>query len=176
MATATHIPVSEYLATSYRPDRDYIDGEVRERNLSERPHAALQGVLFALFHANRKAWKVTPLLEQRVQVKTERYRVPDVCVLAKSDPITPIVMTAPMICIEILSPADSLPETQLRADDYEEMGVGSVWAFDPIRKCVWTMNTNGLFKVGETELTVPGTPIRIVLADVFVELDEIQSA
>jgi len=176
MATATHIPVSEYLATSYRPDRDYIDGEVRERNLGERPHAVLQGILFALFHTTRKAWGVTPLLEQRVQVKTERYRVPDLCVLAKSDPITPIVMTAPMICIEILSPGDTLPEMQLRADDYEEMGVGYVWAFDPLRKRVWTMNTNGLLKVREAELTVPGTPIRIVLADVFAELDEIQSA
>jgi len=176
MATATHIPVSEYLATSYRPDRDYIDGEVRERNLGERPHAVLQGILFALFHTNRKAWGVTPLLEQRVQVKKERYRVPDLCVLAKSDPITPIVMTAPMICIEILSPDDTLPEMQLRADDYEEMGVGYVWALDPVRKRVWTMNTNGLLKVREAELAVPGTPIRIVLADVFAELDEIQSA
>ena len=33
MSTATLIPVEEYLSTSYRPDRDYIDGEVRERNV-----------------------------------------------------------------------------------------------------------------------------------------------
>ena len=26
MATATHIPLSEYLQTSYRPDREFIDG------------------------------------------------------------------------------------------------------------------------------------------------------
>ena len=28
MASATQIPVSEYLQTTYRPDREYIDGEV----------------------------------------------------------------------------------------------------------------------------------------------------
>jgi hypothetical protein len=33
MATAGVIPVSEYLRTTYRPDRDYIDGELKERNV-----------------------------------------------------------------------------------------------------------------------------------------------
>ena len=40
MATA-RIPVSEYLATVYRPDGDYIDGEVLERNLGEQAHSLL---------------------------------------------------------------------------------------------------------------------------------------
>jgi hypothetical protein len=32
MATIAHISLSEYLDTSYRPDREYVDGEIRERN------------------------------------------------------------------------------------------------------------------------------------------------
>jgi hypothetical protein len=37
MAAATPLPisVSEYLHTSYRPDCDYVDGVVEERNLGE---------------------------------------------------------------------------------------------------------------------------------------------
>jgi hypothetical protein len=31
MAAATQISVTGYLNTTYRPDRDYVDGEVRER-------------------------------------------------------------------------------------------------------------------------------------------------
>ena len=31
MATATQVPLSEYLHTSYEPDCEWIDGEVRER-------------------------------------------------------------------------------------------------------------------------------------------------
>jgi hypothetical protein len=42
MATAALIPVSEYLATTYRPACDYIDGEVKERNVGRQFHAALQ--------------------------------------------------------------------------------------------------------------------------------------
>jgi hypothetical protein len=35
MAATTQIPLSEYLATSYRPDREYVDGEIRERNVGK---------------------------------------------------------------------------------------------------------------------------------------------
>ena len=34
--------LSEYLRTSYHSDRDYVDGEVQERNLGEFDHAAVQ--------------------------------------------------------------------------------------------------------------------------------------
>ncbi len=32
---ARNVPISEYLDSVYRPDCEYIDGEVRERNLGE---------------------------------------------------------------------------------------------------------------------------------------------
>lgn len=44
MASSTLIPVHEYLSTTYRPDVDYIDGELRERNMGEQPHAHLQSI------------------------------------------------------------------------------------------------------------------------------------
>ena len=42
MAAAVQISVAEYLNTSYRPDCDYVDGEVRERNLGELDHSSTQ--------------------------------------------------------------------------------------------------------------------------------------
>ena len=41
MATTT-IPLSEYLATTYRPDCDYVDGEIQERNFGELDHGSVQ--------------------------------------------------------------------------------------------------------------------------------------
>ncbi len=35
LASATTIPITEYLETSYRPDREYVDGELRERNVGK---------------------------------------------------------------------------------------------------------------------------------------------
>jgi hypothetical protein len=41
--TLSHlISVEEYLNTTYRPDVDYVDGEIEERNLGEFDHADLQ--------------------------------------------------------------------------------------------------------------------------------------
>jgi len=44
MSTATAVSLSEYLNTSYRPDCDYLDGELLERNGGERDHSRLQGL------------------------------------------------------------------------------------------------------------------------------------
>ncbi len=38
------IPVEEYLQTSYRPDVDYIDGELIDRNVGEWNHGRLLGL------------------------------------------------------------------------------------------------------------------------------------
>lgn len=174
MASTTLIPVSKYLSTTYRPDRDYIDGELRERNLGERPHALLQGILFAIFHANRNAWGVIALPEQRVQTSATHFRIPDVCVLRRSDPADAIVRVAPLICIEVLSPTDTLSEMQSRVDDYMGMGVEHIWIVDPSNRHAYIASRRGFLEPEERLLIVPYTPIRISLADVFAEFDELQ--
>jgi hypothetical protein len=51
MATAA-ISVREYLATSWSPDREHVDGEVVQRNLGEKDHSALQPGLWAELDRN----------------------------------------------------------------------------------------------------------------------------
>ena len=41
MASGSLVSVREYLSTSYRPDCDYIDGVVLERNVGEKDHSRL---------------------------------------------------------------------------------------------------------------------------------------
>lgn len=36
------VSVEEYLNTVYRPDCDYVDGELVDRNVGEKDHAKLQ--------------------------------------------------------------------------------------------------------------------------------------
>ena len=69
------ISVEEYLATVYRPDCDYVDGHVEERNLGERDHSNLQMVVSAYLFARRKRWGIQVYPAQRVQVKPARFRV-----------------------------------------------------------------------------------------------------
>jgi hypothetical protein len=42
MATGVLVSEEEYPRTSYRPDCDYVDGEVVERNLGEYEHGSTQ--------------------------------------------------------------------------------------------------------------------------------------
>jgi hypothetical protein len=41
--------LAEYLSTTYHPDRDYVDGELQERNVGEFEHAAIQAFLTSWF-------------------------------------------------------------------------------------------------------------------------------
>ncbi len=77
-------------------------------------------------------WQIRALPEQRVQVTTTRYRIPDVCVLRRSDPKDPIIARPPLLCIEVLSRDDTVRELQERVNDYSAMGVPHVWAVDPL--------------------------------------------
>src|SRR6202163_2378234 len=130
MATGSLVSVHEYLTTSYRPDCDYVDGMVLERNLGEYDHARLQGEAFAYFHARQKEWGLRAVPEQRVQVSPTRFRVPDVCVV-KGEPSEQIFRTPPFICIEILSKDDRLSSMQDRIADYLNFSVRYVWVIDP---------------------------------------------
>jgi len=54
------VSVREYLTTSYRPDCDYVDGRIEERNGGEFDHGYLQALLAASFMNNRDAWGCEP--------------------------------------------------------------------------------------------------------------------
>jgi Uma2 family endonuclease len=172
MATPVLIPVREYLSTTYRPDRDYIDGELKERNVGEQPHAHVQGIIYALFRENRKAWGVRPLPEQRLQISSSRYRIPDVCVIRNTDSKEAVITFAPLLCVEILSADDSLRGLQERVDDYFALGVKRTWVIDPWKRVGYHASVGGFLQPEDGILRVEGTQIQISLADVFAEMDE----
>ena len=72
MTPALLVSVEEYLATSYRPDCDYVDGRIEERNLGEFDHSRLQTAMAIYFGTRQKEWGITVVVEQRVQVKHPR--------------------------------------------------------------------------------------------------------
>ena len=61
MSGITSISVSEYLRSSYSPDRDFVDGRVEERNLGEHDHAAVQAALVLWFGQRQDEWNIEVL-------------------------------------------------------------------------------------------------------------------
>src|ERR1035437_9123393 len=85
MATSSLVSVDQYLTTSYRPDCDYVDGVLLERNVGEFDHGRLQTALAAFYYNHRRQCRVHASTEQRVQVAPARFRIPDVCVSAEAE-------------------------------------------------------------------------------------------
>jgi Uma2 family endonuclease len=171
MATATLISVEEYLATSYSPDVELIDGQLVERNLGEYDHANLQTALAAWIRNRRREWGVRVVVEQRIRVAAKRYRIPDVCIISRDQPIEPVFTRPPLVCIEILSKDDTLRSLEDKVDDYIAVGVGNIWVLDPVKRRAYVC-TKGCFKEPEAGiLAIPGSPIQIPLKDLFADLD-----
>ena len=85
MSTATQLPVSDYLRTSYSPDCDYVDGELQERNLGELDHAEVQTALAHWFRSHDKEWSIRAFTELRMQISPTRFRVADVCLIPRDE-------------------------------------------------------------------------------------------
>jgi Uma2 family endonuclease len=167
MATALHIPLKDYLGTSFRPDREYVDGEVRERTVGKYEHARVQALLAAWFGNREKEWEIAGAIAPRLHVSASRIRVPDLVVLTAGT--QPDVLTEPpLLVIEILSPEDTYSDTQERAQDYRAMGVGTVWIIDP--KTRTGRMCSGPEWVESSRLEVKGTPLHVILPDIFSQI------
>lgn len=166
------VTVEEYLRTSYRPDCDYVDGRIEERNVGEYDHGLLQTLLAYLFMTHRAEWSIRVVTDVRTQVSERRFRVPDISVLRADAPKEQILTHPALIAIEILSPEDRLSRFQQRIEDYLRFGVEHIWIFDPERRAVYTASESGLHPVRSDRLTVPGTPICVVIGELFAELDK----
>jgi len=172
MATSALISVREYLATTYRPDRDYVDGEAQERNLGERDHGDIQLAVAMMLNSMRYEWQIHVVPELRVQVSAERFRVPDICVLSADAPREQVVRQAPLLCIEILSPEDTLSRMRDRIHDFIGMGVRQVWLLDPKTRTAIVCDGVTMREQVEGEITLPGTSVVLDLKKVFSVLDE----
>ncbi len=128
---STAIPVEVYLRSSYEPDAEYVDGEIEERPVGEYDHAAWQAALVVYFRPHTLDWNIRVQPELRVQVAATRFRVPDITVLDRDEPIEQIVTQPPIAVFEVLSPDDVMARMLTKLADYERMGIPGIFVIDP---------------------------------------------
>ena len=163
--------VREYLRTSWSPDREFVEGRIEERNLGEKEHSIIQRLSNGIFLREAREWGVKVFPELRTQTKTRNFRVPDVLVALAEEKFERYITRPPLIAIEILSPEDTLTAMQEKAAEYGSFGVEHIWIIDPEPRIAYRYAEAALEEVRTGELSVPGTPIRVVLAEMFAELD-----
>src|SRR5438552_13515888 len=168
MASTTLVSVSEYLRSSYRPDCDFVEGKLEERNVGEHDHAALQAALILWFGQHQEEWNIEVLPEQRIQISPTRFRVPDICLVSLDQPVEQILTKPPLACIEILSPEDTLRRMQDRIEDYRQFGVESIWILDPATQLGYDCRPSGWLNA--TEFEISNTLIRLSLPQIFARM------
>jgi Uma2 family endonuclease len=171
MATAALVSVREYLDTSYRPDREMLEGQLIERNVGEYDHSNLQGALVTWLRGHQREWNIRVLPEQRIQVSATRFRVPDVCVISREQELEPVFTRPPLICIEVLSKDDTLRSIQDRVDDYRAFGVPHIWVLDPVKRRAYVCMLGDFREPAGEVLEVARSSIRVPLRDLFADLD-----
>ena len=170
MSASTLISPEEYLATSYDPDCDYVDGELVERNVGELDHSGLQGIIFAMLYNQRRKVGIYVFPELRVQVSPTRYRIPDLTVITHKCKGR-ILREPPFLCIEILSPEDRMSRMETKIDDYLAFGVKYIWVIDPASKTAWTYTSEGK-RESTLVLATRNPDITLSLDELFAELRE----
>jgi Uma2 family endonuclease len=180
MATAPAQPavsVDEYLESSYRPDREYVDGYLVERSVPTFLHSLLQALLIAYFRQYEKEYKFKVLPELRTQIiEGARYRIPDVSLCATPTRMRKIMDETPLAVIEILSPGDTMAETLARFRDYQSLGVLHIIQMDPESRTAHKYEDGSLIQTAFNGLRLQHTIIPFdserLFADLRREVDE----
>jgi len=80
------------------------------------------------------------LISMRLRVAPGRIRVADVVVVELPLPEEEVFTSPPWLCVEIMSPDDTMSSMQDRLDDYLRFGVPNIWVVDP-----WKLNIHPSF-------------------------------
>jgi Uma2 family endonuclease len=165
------LSLEEYLHSSWSPDCEFVDGRTDERNVGILSHSLTVGALLLTLSDRQQPWRVVPLPSLRMRVSPTRVRVPDVCVIQRGGPREQVLTHPPMAIFEVLDEEDRFSATMEKLRDYVRFGVENIWVINPELRIAYTADRFGLHTVKNDELTIPGTPIRIALSELFAELD-----
>ncbi len=165
MGVGTQVSLAEYLSTTYEPDREYVDGELKERGVGTYKHGRLQGKLAAEFERLASSRKFFAGTEIRLKLGSQHYRIPDVCVFIDEEPQMAVPNYPPEVAVEIVSPDDRYVDIIEKLEEYRAFGVRNIWLIDPERKHLNIFDSSGLREV--VSLTLPEFGFEVTAADLF---------
>lgn len=134
--------------------------------MGERDHSWVQGSFIAFFRSRFRQTGIAAWPEWRVQIRPARFRVPDV-VVTRGRPEERILTTPPLLCIEILSPEDTISRINARVQDYLEFGVPAVWVVDPAERRVWIYRKSGMEEASEGSIKFDAASLEIPFSEIF---------
>lgn len=159
----TQTSLDQYLRTSYRPDRDYVAGELEERNVGEKDHSAVQAFFVKWFAEHEDELKLEAFPEIRIKISAQQVRVADVAILRTDESYEAVLTRPPVVVIEILSPEDRMNRYERRLQDYRQFGVSHIWVIDPQHRGAFDCSAEAWRPVHEFAIAGPNVTVPLDL-------------
>jgi hypothetical protein len=138
------------------------------RVFHSKKHGYAQCEIGSWFSQRKSELRLQPLTELRMQVNPSRVRVPDVVVSEMPLPLEEVFTSAPYLCVEIMSPRDTMFDIQERTDEYLLFGVPNVWVIDPWKHRGWHVTQEGWRIASDGIMRTADNRVAMPLADVLL--------
>ncbi|MGH9722241.1 MAG: Uma2 family endonuclease [Bryobacteraceae bacterium] len=166
MGAKTLAPLEEYFRTSFDDyDREYVDGEIVERDLPNSPHSEIHWRFCLIFGELSKTLPFHGRPELRTRVAATRVRIADLSIYAGKKPAELVPSTPPLVAIEILSPDDRPSKLLEKLEDCQKWDVPHVWVVDPEKRELTVYRDGKRVKVGAYE--IPEYNVKIPASEIF---------
>ncbi len=172
---AKAISVAEYLSDPAWERLEYVDGELRERNVGGKSHARVQAnlshVLVEYVRAHPPGYVAAELRVRLAGPSGVEFRLPDLAVvLADTSPEDEYLDRAPDLAVEIRSPGDSIAELLRKMGRYFAHGARLGWIVLPEERSVLVATPDGAVRAVTAGETLDGGA---VLPDLRIPVEEI---
>jgi Uma2 family endonuclease len=118
-----------------KPAYEYWHGAAIRKPMPTVLHGMIQILISMLLE--KAGWNTAS--EVRLKVSSDAEPVPDV--IAVRDQFTSLYPTsAPRLCVEVLSPSDTLAKALEKASRYILWGTKCVWIIDPEKRTAWSLS------------------------------------
>lgn len=152
------------------PRYEYWFGEALPKAMPTALHGAIQAILITMLLA--KGWRALP----EVKLKISRLAQPVPDLIASNQRMEAPYPTRPFpLCVEILSPEDSLRKVFEKAAHYLDWGIEFVWIIDPVGRRAFTMSAGqpSPAEVSLNESLIASHGLTISLSDLFEQAEQL---
>lgn len=150
------------LCDDAKPAYEYWFGEAVQKSMPTILHGIVQFLIATLLE--RAGWNTS--LEVRLKIVPDVEPVPDV-IAVQGKFRGPYPTAAPELCVEILSPRDTLPQALEKAKRYISWGSQCVWTIDPEKRTAWALSKE---RSGESAWISPGGVLRVDGTELSLEM------
>lgn len=174
MATASLTSVDEYvhqyIEAGKKPACEYVDGLLVPKGMGNRKHSRLQRRLLELLQAYSE-FEAFP--ELHAKLRETEFRIPDIAVERKPVAESFYPTRTVYLCIEILSPDQTLGQMLEKCEHYHAWGTPYCWVIDPERQTTWQYDRGGEPKARHhVSDLLTADEIQIAVAEIFQVLAE----